>query len=433
MAMFCHQCEQTANGTGCTVRGVCGKDEDIQSLQYMILYGLKGLGAYAHHARLLGERSEEVDAFVHEALFKTLTNVDFSLEDHLDVVLRLGMMNLKIMELLDAGNTKQFGDPEPTKVRTGTVKGPGILVTGHDLHDLKELLEATEGAGVNIYTHGEMLPAHGYPKLRAYKHLVGNYGSSWQRQKTEFAEFGGPILATTNCVQMPTDAYRDRLYTINITRITGVKHIEDKSEIGKIVEHAKRIGDLPERPGKPLETGFHQKAILKLAPQIIDAVKAGKIRHFFLIGGCDGMKPGRNYYTKFAELVPKDCVIITLACGKYRFNNMDFGTIDGIPRLLDMGQCNNAYGAIQLAVELSKAFKCGVNDLPLSMILSWYEQKAVAILETLLALGIKNMRVGPSLPAFVSPNVWKILQEKFNIMPIGEPEADLRAILGGSA
>ena len=431
--MFCHQCEQTANGTGCTVKGVCGKDEDIQSLQYMILYGLKGLGAYAHHARLLGEKSEEVDAFVHEALFKTLTNVDFSLEDHLDVVLRLGMANLKAMEILDAGNTKKFGDPEPTTVKTGTIKGPGILVTGHDLYDLNELLEATDGTGVNVYTHGEMLPAHGYPKLRAHKQLIGNFGSSWQKQKTEFAEFGGPILATTNCVQMPTDAYRDRLYTINITRVNGVKHIKDRSEISKIIEHAKKIGDLPERPGKPLTTGFHHKAVLKLAPQIIDAVKAGKIRHFFLVGGCDGMKPGRNYYTKFAELVPKDCVILTLACGKYRFNSMDFGTIDGIPRLIDMGQCNNAYSAIQLAVELSKAFKCGVNDLPLSVVLSWYEQKAVAIVETLLALGIKNIRIGPSLPAFVSPNVWKILQEKFNVMSIGDPEADIKAILGGKA
>ncbi|MDH4122483.1 MAG: hydroxylamine reductase [Thermoplasmata archaeon] len=429
--MFCHQCEQTAGGTGCTIRGVCGKDEDIQSLQYMILYGLKGLGAYAHHARRLGKRSEEVDAFIDEALFKTLTNVDFSLEDHFNVVIKLGMMNLKAMEILDAGNTEHFGDPTPTTVRTGTVKGPGILVTGHDLLDLKELLEATEGSGVNIYTHGEMLPAHGYPKLREYKHLIGNFGTSWQRQKKEFAEFGGPIVASTNCVQIPTDAYRDRLYTTGITAITGVKHLKDKSDLPKIIEHAKSIGDLPEREGKPLYTGHHHKAVLSLAPKIIDAIKAGKIRRFFLIGGCDGAKPGRNYYTEFAEKVPKDCVIITLACGKYRFNDKEFGSIDGIPRLLDMGQCNNAYSAIQLAVELSKAFKCDVNDLPLSFVLSWYEQKAVAILETLLALGIKNMRIGPSLPAFVSPNIWKVLQEKYNIIPIGNVDEDLKAMLGG--
>lgn len=431
MSMFCHQCEQTAGGTGCTVRGVCGKDEDIQSLQYMILYGLKGMGAYAHHARRLGKRSEEVDAFVHEALFKTLTNVDFSLEDHFNVVLRLGMMNLKTMEILDEANTEAFGDPTPTTVRTGTVKGPGILVTGHDLLDLKEILEATEGTGINVYTHGEMLPAHGYPKLRAYKHLVGNYGSSWQRQRQEFAEFGGPIVASTNCVQIPTDAYRDRLYTTGITAITGVKHIKDKADLQKLVEHALRLGDLPENPGKPLSTGFHHKAILKLAPKIIDAVKEGRIRRFFLIGGCDGAKPGRNYYTQLAEKIPKDCVIITLACGKYRFNQMDFGTIDGIPRLIDMGQCNNSYSAILLAIELAKAFNCSVNELPLSFVLSWYEQKAVAILETLLALGIKNMRIGPSLPAFISPNIMKMLQERYNLMPIGNPDDDLRAMLGG--
>ncbi|MEM2839620.1 MAG: hydroxylamine reductase [Thermoplasmata archaeon] len=428
--MFCHQCEQTAGGTGCTVRGVCGKDEDIQSLQYMILYGLKGLGAYAHHARRLGKRSEEVDAFVHEALFKTLTNVDFSLEDHFNVVLRLGMMNLKAMEILDAANTEAFGDPTPTTVKTGTIKGPGILVTGHDLLDLKEILEATEGTGVNVYTHGEMLPAHGYPKLRTYKHLVGNFGTSWQRQRKEFPEFGGPIVASTNCVQIPTDSYRDRLYTTGITAITGVKHLRDKSDLPKLVEHAIKLGDLPDNPGKPLTTGYHHKAVLQLAPRIIEAVKDGKIRRFFLIGGCDGAKPGRNYYTQIAEKIPKDCVIITLACGKFRFNELDFGTIDGIPRLIDMGQCNNSYSAILLAIELAKAFNCSVNELPLSFVLSWYEQKAVAILETLIALGIKNMRIGPSLPAFVSPNIMKMLQERYNIIPIGDPDNDLKAMLG---
>lgn len=397
----------------------------------MIFYGLKGLGAYAHHARRLGKRSEEVDAFVHEALFKTLTNVDFSLDDHFNTVLRLGMANLKAMEILDAANTEAFGDPVPTTVKTGTVKGPGILVTGHDLLDLKEILEVTESTGVNVYTHGEMLPAHGYPKLKAYKHLIGNYGSAWQRQRTEFAEFNGPVVASTNCVQPPTDAYRDRLYTTGITAITGVKHIKDKSDLQRLVNHALELGDLPDNVGRSITTGFHHKAVLQLAPKIIDAVKDGRIRRFFLIGGCDGAKPGRNYYTRFAELVPKDCVIITLACGKYRFNTMEFGTIDGIPRLLDMGQCNNAYSAILLAVELAKAFDCGVNDLPLSFVLSWYEQKAVAILETLLALGIKNIRIGPSLPAFISPNILKILQEKYNLMPISDPESDLKAILGG--
>jgi len=431
MSMFCHQCEQTAKGVACTVRGVCGKDEDIQSLQYMILYGLKGIGAYAYHARALGKRDEEVDAFMHEALFKTLTNVDFDIQDYWKVVLKAGMMNLKAMEILDQGNTEHFGVPVPTEVPTGTIKGPGILVTGHDLLDLEELLKQTEGTGVNVYTHGEMLPAHGYPKLHKYKHLVGNFGTSWQRQRTEFAEFGGPILASTNCVVIPPQSYKDRLYTIDITAIAGVKHIEDRKDLSQIIKHAKVIGDLPERPGKTLETGYHHKTVLTLAPKIIEAVKAGKIKRFFLIGGCDGATPGRNYYTELAEKVPKDCVILTLACGKYRFNDQDFGSIDGIPRLLDMGQCNNAYGAIQLAVELAKAFNCGVNDLPLSIVLSWFEQKAVAILLTLLALDVKNIRIGPSLPAFVTPNNLKTLQEKFNLMPLGNVDNDLKAMLGG--
>jgi len=431
MSMFCHQCEQTAKGVACTVRGVCGKDEDIQSLQYMILYGLKGIGAYAYHARALGKRDESVDAFMHEALFKTLTNVDFDIEDYWKVVLKAGMMNLKAMEILDQGNIEHFGVPVPTKVPTGTIKGPGILVTGHDLLDLEELLKQTEGTGVNVYTHGEMLPAHGYPKLKRYKHLVGNFGTAWQRQRTEFAEFGGPILASTNCVVIPPQSYKDRLYTIDITAVAGVKHIEDRKDLSQIVKHAKEIGDLPERPGKTLETGYHHKTVLTLAPMIIEAVKAGKIKHFFLIGGCDGATPGRNYYTELAEKVPKDCVILTLACGKYRFNDKDFGSIDGIPRLLDMGQCNNAYSAIQLAVELAKAFNCGVNDLPLSIVLSWFEQKAVAILLTLLALDVKNIRIGPSLPAFVTPNNLKTLQEKFNLMPLGNVDDDLKAMLGG--
>jgi len=430
MSMFCHQCEQTAKGVACTVRGVCGKDEDIQSLQYTILYGLKGIGAYAYHARALGKKDEEVDAFMHEALFKTLTNVDFDIQDYWKVVLKAGMMNLKAMEILDQGNTEHFGIPVPTKVPTGTIKGPGILVTGHDLLDLEELLKQTEGTGINVYTHGEMLPAHGYPKLHKYKHLVGNFGTAWQRQRTEFAEFGGPVLASTNCVVIPPQSYKDRLYTIDITAVAGVKHIEDRKDLSQIIKHAKEIGDLPERKGPTLETGYHHKTVLTLAPKIIEAVKAGKIKHFFLIGGCDGATPGRNYYTELAEKVPKDCVILTLACGKYRFNDKDFGNIDGIPRLLDMGQCNNAYGAIQLAVELAKAFNCGVNDLPLSIVLSWFEQKAVAILLTLLALDVKNIRIGPSLPAFVTPNNLKTLQERFNLMPLGNVDDDLKAMLG---
>lgn len=431
MSMYCNQCEQTVNHVACTIRGVCGKDEDIQSLQLLLTYGLKGIAAYAYHARILGKRSEEIDSFMHEALFKTLTNVDFSLEDHWNLVLRAGMVNLKAMEILDEGNTEHFGIPVPTKVETGTRKGPGIVVTGHDLLDLEELLKQTEGTGINIYTHGEMLPAHGYPKLKKYPHLAGNWGTAWQRQKKEFPEFGGPILATTNCVLIPPDTYKNRLFTTGITAVTGIKHIPDRKDFSQIIDMAKEIGDLPERPGKQLETGYHHKTVLALAPKIIEAVKAGRIRHFFLIGGCDGATPGRNYYTELAELVPRDCVILTLACGKYRFNDKEFGTTDGIPRLLDMGQCNDSYSAIQLAVELSKAFNCSVNDLPLSIVLSWFEQKAVAVLLTLLALDVRNMRIGPSLPAFVTPNNLKTLQEKFNLMPIGNPEDDLKAMLKG--
>lgn len=430
MSMFCNQCEQTANGTGCTIKGVCGKDEDIQSLQETLLYGLKGIAAYAYHARILGKRDEEVDAFMHEVLFKTITNVDFDLSDHLNLILKAGEMNLKAMEILDKGNTEHFGIPEPTEVATGTVKGPGILVTGHDLLDLQELLKQTEGAGVNIYTHGEMLPANGYPELKKFKHLIGNYGGAWQKQKKEFAEFGGAILATTNCVLVPKDNYRDRLFTTGIARVEGVKHIESRKDFSEIIEKAKELGDLPDRPGKPLMTGFNYRTVLQMADEIINAVKAGKIKHFFLIGGCDGAKLGRNYFTEIAEIVPRDSVILTLGCGKYRFNDLDFGEIEGIPRLLDIGQCNDAYSAIQIAVALAKAFECGINELPLSIVLSWFEQKAVAILLTLLHLGVKNIRIGPSLPAFISPNVLELLREKYDLMPVGDAEKDLKAMLG---
>jgi hydroxylamine reductase len=430
--MYCNQCQQTAKGIACTTRGVCGKDEDIQSLQETLLYGLKGIAAYAYHCRDLGKRDEQVDAFMHKAMFKTLTNVDFSLEDHLATVLEAGMMNYRIMQLLDQANTEHFGLPTPTAVRTGTVKGPGILVTGHDLLDLKELLEQTKGTGVNVYTHGEMLPAHGYPKLHQHKHLIGNYGGAWQKQKTEWAEFGGPILVTTNCVLHPPESYKDRLYTTGVCSVPGVKHLADRKDFSAIIAHAKSIGDIPiKADGATLHTGFHYKAVLGLAPQIIEAVKAGKIRRFFLIGGCDGATPGRDYFTRLAEQVPKDCVILTLACGKYRFNDQDFGTIEGtgIPRLLDMGQCNDAYSALQVAIALADAFKIEVNQLPLSIVCSWFEQKAVAIVLTLMALGIQDVRVGPTLPAFISPNVWKVIQDKYDWKAISTPETDLKAML----
>lgn len=427
--MFCYQCEQAAAGTGCTKVGVCGKNEDIQSLQDILLYGLKGIAAYAFHARELGAKDEEVDAFMHEALFKTVTNVSFDLGQHLETVLKCGRMNLKVMELLDKAHTDRFGKPTPVEVDTGTKAGPGILITGHDLLDLYELLKQTEGTGVNVYTHSEMLPAHSYPELKAFKHLTGNYGGAWQEQKKEFSEFKGAILVTTNCVLIPpANTYMDRLYTTGITGVTGATHVKNM-DFSAVIKRAKSLPSLPASPGKKIMTGFHHTFILSIADKIIGAVKAGKIKRFFLIGGCDGAKPGRNYYTEFAERVPKDCVILTLACGKYRFNKLDFGAIDGIPRLIDIGQCNNAYSAIQVAVALADAFKCGVNDLPLSLVLSWFEQKAVAILLTLLAFDIKGIRVGPTPPAFITPNVFKVLQDKFDLKLITTPEKDLEVII----
>ncbi|HTZ10924.1 MAG TPA: hydroxylamine reductase [Candidatus Margulisiibacteriota bacterium] len=427
--MFCYQCEQTAGGSGCTKSGVCGKNEDIQSLQDTLLFGLKGIAAYAYHARELGAKDDEVDAFMHEALFKTVTNVSFDLNQYLELVLKCGKMNLKAMEVLDKAHILRFGNPVPTEVETGTRNGPGILVTGHDLLDLYELLKQTQGTGINVYTHSEMLPAHGYPELKKFKHLAGNYGGAWQEQKREFNEFSGAILATTNCVLIPPEnTYLDRLFTIGITGVAGAKHLKTR-DFSSLIEKAKSLPPLPEKSGKKIMTGFHHTAILGLADKIVGLVKAGKIRHFFLIGGCDGAKPGRNYYTEFAESVPRDCIILTLACGKYRFNKLDFGSIEGIPRLLDVGQCNNAYSAIQVALALADVFKCGVNELPLTLVLSWFEQKAVAILLTLLYLNIKGIYVGPTPPAFLSQNVFNLLKEKYGLKLIGSPQEDLKNIL----
>jgi len=429
--MFCYQCEQTAGGTGCTKIGVCGKSPDIQSLQDLILFGAKGIAAYAYHARELGAKDEDVDAFMHEALFKTLTNVSFDLNDYLNLALKCGRVNLKVMELLDKAHTQRFGNPVPTEVDTGTKIGPGILVTGHDLLDLYELLKQTEGTGINVYTHGEMLPAHGYPELKKFRHLVGNYGGAWQEQKKEFNEFKGAILVTSNCVMIPPPGtYLDRIFTIGISSVEGASHIKGR-DFKDLIEKAKSLPVLPEIPGKKIMTGFHHTAILGLADKIIAAVKGGKIKRFFLIGGCDGARPGRNYYTELAEAVPKDCVILTLACGKYRFNKIDFGNINGIPRLIDIGQCNNAYSAIQVALALAKAFNCSVNELPLSIVLSWFEQKAVAILLTLLSLDVKNMRLGPSAPAFLTPNVFKVVQDKFGLKLINTAKQDMQDMLQG--
>jgi hydroxylamine reductase len=548
MNMFCYQCEQTAGGKGCTVRGVCGKDADTAVLQDLLFTMAKGISQYAYRARQFGATDRTVDVFIIEALFTTVTNVNFDAQrisnmitqaakvrdqakalyekaakqtgkspqilngpsalnpaaamtdqlaqgrewsiearrdklgedvaglqelityglkgaaaymDHAQILgvedsavyaefhrlldylagnptdaaaltgeaMKTGALNLKVMELLDKANTDAYGHPEPTEVRVTPLKGKSIVVSGHDLKDLDALLAQTQGKGINVYTHGEMLPCLAYPGLKKYKHLAGNYGGAWQDQRKEFDEFPGAILMTTNCIQQPKDSYKGRIFTSGLVAWPGVRHIANQ-DFSPVIETALAApGFAEDAPKKTITVGFARQTVMSVAGKVIDAVKAGKIKHFFLIGGCDGAKPGRNYYTEFAQAVPKDCVILTLACGKYRFNKLDFGAIDGIPRLLDVGQCNDAYSAVQIAVALANAFKCGVNDLPLTLVLSWYEQKAVAILLTLLHLGIRNMRLGPSLPAFVSPAVLKVLVDNFKLSPITTPAEDLKAIL----
>jgi hydroxylamine reductase len=393
------------------------------------MYGLKGTAAYADHAHILGKDDDGVYRFFHETL-SWLAENPADIGKLLGMALKVGEVNLKVMGMLEAANTGAFGDPEPTRVRIEPVKGKAIVVSGHDLPDLAELLKQTEGKGVNVYTHGEMLPAHGYPGLKKHRHLVGNYGGAWQDQHTEFAEFPGAILMTTNCIQRPAKSCHDRIFTSGLVAWPGVRHIGNR-DFGPVIDAAlKAEGFAKDGPDRAITVGFGRKAVLSVAGKVVEAVKSGKIRHFFLIGGCDGAKPGRNYYTEFAQAAPKDSVILTLACGKYRFNKLDFGDIGGIPRLLDIGQCNDAYAAIQIAVALAGAFKTDVNGLPLSMILSWYEQKACCILLTLLHLGVKNIRLGPSLPAFVTPAALKVLVEKFNIAPISTAQEDLKTILG---
>ena len=424
--MFCNQCEQTCEGTGCVEIGVCGKDPDMQSLQETLLYGVKGMAAYANHARRLGKSDERVSAFIEEALFATMTNVNFDLESLLEMVLECGRMNLRVMELLDEGHTEKFGKPEPTQVDEGTRSGKGILVTGHDLLDLADLLEQTAGTGIDVYTHGEMLPAHSYPGLKKHSHLVGHYGGAWQLQRAEFSKFQGPIVATTNCVLIPWESYRHRLFTTRVTAVPGATRLKG-NDFGPVIEAARQCEPLPDAKRGQSTIGFHHSVILGLADKVVTAVKAGAIKRFFLIGGCDGDEIGRNYYTDYAESTAGDTIILTLGCGKYRIRDYDYGTIDGIPRLLDMGQCNDAYGAIQVAVALSKAFQCGVNDLPLTIVLSWFEQKAVAVLLTLLALNVQGIRIGPAPPAFLTPNIVRILQDRFDLKLIGKsPLVDLQ-------
>ena len=413
-------------------------NEDIVSLRSTLLLGLRGMAAYAWHASVLGKEDKEVTAWFYKGM--RAVGEDHSAEEWLGLLMEFGKVNLKCMGLLDEANTSAYGHPVPTVVPMLVEKGSFIVVTGHDLHDLKQLLEQTQGKGINIYTHGEMLPAHAYPELKKYPQFKGNFGTAWQNQQKEFDNIPAPILYTTNCLMPPKPSYSDRIFTTDVVGYPELKHIPDtngKKDFAPVINKALELGGWKEdkqfsgiNGGTQVMTGFARNAVMGVADKVIEAVKAGAIKHFFLVGGCDGAKPGRNYYTKFVEQTPKDTIILTLACGKYRFNDLNIGEIGGIPRILDMGQCNDAYSAIQVAVVLAGAFNCSVNELPLTMVLSWYEQKAVCILLTLLALGIKDIYIGPSLPAFLSSNVINILVEKFGLKPISTPEEDLKAMLG---
>ena len=410
-------------------------DPDIRSLKSLILFGLKGMAAYAYHALMLGASDETVNQFFLTGLCEIAK--DGTVESLLPTVLKVGEVNLTCMAMLDAANTGTYGTPIPVSVPLVVERGPFIVVTGHDLKDLELLLKQTEGKGVNIYTHGEMLPAHAYPELRKYPQLKGNFGTAWQNQQKEFADIPAPILFTTNCLMPPKKSYADRVFTTEVVAYPGMVHIDDEKDFTPVIEKALELGGYQEdrqftgiNGGTQVMTGFGHGTILSMADQVIDAVKSGAIRHFFLVAGCDGAKPGRNYYTDFVKQTPADSLVLTLACGKFRFNDLDLGNIGGLPRIMDMGQCNDAYGAIKVAMALAEAFGCGVNELPLSFVLSWYEQKAVCILLTLLHLGIRNIRLGPSLPAFLSPNILNFLVENYGIGPVTTPEEDLKALLG---
>ena len=410
-------------------------DPDIRSLKSLILFGLKGMAAYAYHALMLGASDETVNQFFLTGLREIAK--DGTVESLLPTVLKVGEVNLTCMAMLDAANTGTYGTPIPVSVPLVVERGPFIVVTGHDLKDLELLLKQTEGKGVNIYTHGEMLPAHAYPELRKYPQLKGNFGTAWQNQQKEFADIPAPILFTTNCLMPPKKSYADRVFTTEVVAYPGMVHIDDEKDFTPVIEKALELGGYQEdrqftgiNGGTQVMTGFGHGTILSMADQVIDAVKSGAIRHFFLVAGCDGAKPGRNYYTDFVKQTPADSIVLTLACGKFRFNDLDLGNIGGLPRIMDMGQCNDAYGAIKVAMALAEAFGCEVNEIPLSFVLSWYEQKAVCILLTLLHLGIRNIRLGPSLPAFLSPNILNFLVENYGIGPVTTPEEDLKALLG---
>lgn len=424
-----------SNAPAYDMRRLWDADEDIRSLKSLILYGIKGMAAYAYHAHVLGYHDDGVNGFFFEAL-RAIGNDSYGMNELLPLVLKTGEVNLRCMELLDQANTETYGAPEPTEVTLTIEKGPFIVISGHDLHDLKQLLDQTQGKGVNIYTHGEMLPAHAYPKLKSYPHLKGNFGTAWQSQQKEFADIPAPVLFTTNYLMPVKDSYRDRIFTTAVVAYPDMVHIGADKDFTPVIEKALSLGGYPEdhpmtgiNGGDSVMTGFGHGAVLAAADQVVSAVKAGEIGHFFLVGGCDGAKPGRNYYTELVKQSPENSIILTLACGKYRFNDLQLGSVAGLPRIMDMGQCNDSFSAIKVALALAEAFDCGVNDLPLTLILSWYEQKAVCVLLTLLHLGIKNILLGPSLPAFVSPNVLAFLQENYALTPIATPEEDLARIL----
>jgi hydroxylamine reductase len=432
----CNACvSRCGNTDDYNMNEIWDADEDIRSLKSLILFGIRGMAAYAYHAEVLGYSDDDVNAFFYKAF--AIIGYEMTMEDLLPVVLEVGEVNLKCMALLDQANTETYGTPVPTKVSLTVEKGPFIVITGHDLYDLKQLLEQTKDRGVNVYTHGEMLPAHAYPLLKQYPHLKGNFGTAWQNQQKEFDAIPAPILFTTNCLMPVKKSYADRVFTTEVVSYPEMVHVGDDKDFTPVIEKALELGGYDKdmeftgiNGGHEVMTGFGHGTVLSVADKVIDAVKEGQISHFFLVGGCDGARPGRNYYTEFVKQTPKDSVILTLACGKYRFNDLDLGEVAGLPRLMDMGQCNDAYSAIQVAVALANAFGCSVNELPLAMVLSWYEQKAVCILLTLLHLGIKNIYLGPTLPAFISTNVLNYLVENYNIAPISTPEQDLKKILG---
>lgn len=427
--MYCHQCEQTYHKTACVRSpGVCGKDEDAQSLQETLLLGLKGMSAYAHHARRLGKFDEQVSAFIEEALFATMTNVNFDLATLLNLCLECGKMNLRVMELLDNGHVEMFGQPSPVTVKEGTQAGPGILVSGHDLLDLWNLLQQVAGTNIKIYTHGEMLPAHMYPKFHNHPNLAGHFGSAWQNQKKEFAAFPGPVIVTTNCVLIPPESYQGRLYTMRSVAVPGGQRLDQ--DFAPVIAAALRCEPCEEKIVGESVIGFHRTVLLNHAQTIIDAVKAGKISRFFVIGGCDGAEKGRNYFSDYAQHTPPDSFILTLGCGKFRIRDYDYGQHLGLPRLMDMGQCNDAFGAISVALALAQAFNCSVNELPLTLVISWFEQKAVAVFLTLLYLGVKGITLGPNPPAFITPNIFAILQKQFDLRLISDnPVGDLQRVL----